>query len=160
MHRRPSRHALARWPGLLRLRDWQYIKTQRRWKCGECRRQFSVKVGTILEDSPVSLTKWLPTLWLLCDGKNGVSSYEIHRDLDVTQKTAWFMLHWLRLVLKDGLLAKLSGGPIEVDETWVGGMVRFALTTYTKTNRAKRRCRGYDPFCGSGRPLRVSQLYL
>ena len=102
-----------------------YIKTQKRWKCRECRRQFSVKVGTIFEDSPVSLTKWLPALWLLVNCKNGVSSWEIHRDLGVTQKTAWFMLQRLRLVLKSGLMGKLTGGPIEIDETFVGGNLKF-----------------------------------
>jgi transposase-like protein len=84
-----------------------YLKTQKRWKCRECRIQFSVKRGTIFEDSPISLKKWLPVLWLLCNCKNGVSSYEIARDLGVTQKTAWFMLQRLRLVLKVGSLGKL-----------------------------------------------------
>jgi transposase-like protein len=103
-----------------------YIKTQKRWKCRECRRQFSVKVGTIFEDSPISLTKWLPALWLLCNCKNGVSSYEIARDLGITQKSAWFMLQRLRLVMKAGVTAKFGGeggGPIEVDETFIGGKV-------------------------------------
>src|ERR1700731_2451217 len=77
-----------------------YIKTQKRWKCRECRIQFSVKRGTIFEDSPISLCKWLPAMWLLVNCKNGISSYEISRDLGVTQKTAWFMLQRLRLVLK------------------------------------------------------------
>jgi transposase-like protein len=104
-----------------------YIKTQKRWKCRECRRQFSVKVGTIFEDSPISLCKWLPALWLLCNCKNGISSYEISRDLGVTQKTAWFMLQRLRMVLKSGLMGKMgsNGGPIEVDETFVGGNQKF-----------------------------------
>jgi transposase-like protein len=100
-----------------------YLKTQKRWKCRECRIQFSVKRGTIFEDSPISLTKWLPALWLLCNCKNGVSSYEVARDLGVTQKTAWFMLQRLRMVLKSGLGAKMGGtdgGPVEVDETFVG----------------------------------------
>ena len=79
-----------------------YLKTQKRWKCRNCSRQFSVKVGTIFEDSPVSLTKWLPAMWLLANCKNGVSSWEIHRALGVTQKTAWFMLQRIRLALEDG----------------------------------------------------------
>ena len=82
------------------LRKPYYLKTQKRWKCRECRRQFSVKVGTIFENSPISLQKWLPALWMLVSCKNGVSSYEIKRDLGVSQKAAWFMLHRLRLVLK------------------------------------------------------------
>jgi transposase-like protein len=83
-----------------------------------------VKVGTIFEDSPISLKKWLPAMWLICNCKNGVSSYELHRDLGVTQKTAWFMLQRLRLVLKDGNASKLGGpgnGPVEVDEAYIGG---------------------------------------
>ncbi len=102
-----------------------WIKTQRRWKCRSCRRQFSVKVGTIFEDSPIRLQKWLPALWMLCNCKNGVSSWEIHRSLGVTQKTAWFMVHRLRLALQDGF-GKMSGdnGPVEVDETFIGGKAR------------------------------------
>jgi transposase-like protein len=103
--------------------DPYYLKTQKRWKCRECRIQFSVKRGTIFEDSPISLKKWLPALWLLCNCKNGVSSYEIARDLGVTQKTAWFMLQRLRLVLKDGNPSKL-GGTVEMDETFVGGKLK------------------------------------
>jgi transposase-like protein len=100
-----------------------YLKTQKRWKCRECRIQFSVKRGTIFEDSPVSLTKWLPALWLLCNCKNGVSSYEIARDLGVTQKTAWFMLHRLREAMKSESIIKMGGdgSPVELDESWVGG---------------------------------------
>jgi transposase-like protein len=103
-----------------------YIKTQKRWKCRACRRQFSVKVGTIFEDSPISLCKWLPALWLLVNDKNGVSSWELHRALGVTQKSAWFMLHRLRLAVQDKSLAKLpsDGGPIEIDETFIGGKAR------------------------------------
>ena len=117
-----------------------YIKTQRRWKCRECRRQFSVKVGTIFEDSPISLTKWLPALWLLCNCKNGVSSYEIARDLGVTQKTAWFMLQRLRLVLKVGFMSQVpsEGGPVEIDETFVGGNQKFMH----KDKRARYNSRG------------------
>jgi transposase-like protein len=105
-----------------------YIKTQKRWKCRECRRQFSVKVGTIFEDSPISLKKWLPALWLLVNCKNGISSYEVARDLGVTQKTAWFMLQRLRLVLKAKNMGTKfgsnDGGEVEVDETFVGGKVK------------------------------------
>lgn len=105
-----------------------YIKTQKRWKCRECRIQFSVKRGSIFEDSPISLTKWLPAMWLLVNCKNGVSSYELSRDLGVTQKSAWFMLHRLRLVLKATnqgfLVGSPEGGEVEVDETFVGGKVK------------------------------------
>jgi transposase-like protein len=103
-----------------------YLKTQKRWKCKECHRQFSVKLGTIFEDSALSLDKWLCALWMLVNCKNGVSSYEVSRALGVTQKSAWFMLHRLRFALqgKDG--GKL-GGPdsqIEIDETFIGGKAR------------------------------------
>lgn len=105
-----------------------YIKTQKRWKCRNCRRQFSVKVETIFEDSPIPLQKWLPALWMLISCKNGVSSYEIHRALGVTQKSAWFMLHRLRLAMKaETLRTKLGGtdgGPVEVDETFIGGSLK------------------------------------
>jgi len=106
-----------------------YLKTQKRWKCRECRIQFSVKRGSIFEDSPISLTKWLPAMWLLVNCKNGISSYEIHRDLGVSQKTAWFMLHRLRLVVKtpdtNFQLGGTDGGEVEVDETYVGGKPRW-----------------------------------
>jgi transposase-like protein len=104
-----------------------YLKTQKRWKCRVCRKQFSVKVGTILEDSPIPLQKWLSAMWLLTNCKNGVSSWEIHRALGVTQKTAWFMLHRIRLGMKEdygrGPLNKIGGegSEVEVDETFIGG---------------------------------------
>jgi transposase-like protein len=105
-----------------------YIKTQKRWKCRSCRRQFSVKVGTIFEDSPISLKKWLPAMWMLVSCKNGISSWELHRALGVSQKTAWFMLHRLRVALKPKDLGyKLGGtecGGVEVDETFVGGKLK------------------------------------
>ncbi|HJX83277.1 MAG TPA: IS1595 family transposase, partial [Candidatus Angelobacter sp.] len=103
-------------------KDHWYLKTQRRWKCKECWKQFSVKVGTIFEDSPVGLDKWLLAMWMLGNCKNGTSSYEIHRAIGVTQKTAWFMLHRIRLAMKNGSLEKLGtdGGSVETDETFVG----------------------------------------
>src|SRR5205823_12746202 len=88
-----------------------------------CRKQFSVKVGSIFEDSPISLSKWLPAMWLLVNCKNGVSSYEIARDLGITQKSAWFMLHRLRLAIQAKSFDKL-GGHVEVDETFIGGKSR------------------------------------
>lgn len=95
------------------------------WQCKnkECRKQFSVKVGTIFEDSPLPLQKWLPVLWLLANAKNGISSYEIHRAIGVTQKTAWFMLHRVRLAMQTESFCKLQG-EVEVDETYIGGKAR------------------------------------
>src|SRR5258708_26168050 len=77
-----------------------FLTTRRIWKCRECKKQFSVKVGTIFEDSPLGLDKWLPALWMLANCKNGISSYELHRALGVTQKTAWFMLPRIRLAMQ------------------------------------------------------------
>jgi transposase-like protein len=127
-----------------------YIKTQKRWKCRECRRWFSVKVGTIFEDSPISLKKWLPALWLLVNCKNGVSSYEVSRDLGVTQKTAWFMLQRLRLVLKQTHTHTIGshwGNPIEVDETFVGGLMKNMHRKRAQALRAQTpidRMEGYE----------------
>ncbi len=92
--------------------DTALIPTRGLWRCRnrECKRQFSVKVGTIFEDSPIGLDKWLPAVWMLVNAKNGVSSYEISRAVGVTQKTAWFMLHRIRLAMKAGGFDKLTGG--------------------------------------------------
>jgi transposase-like protein len=100
-----------------------FLQKRRIWKCGSCRKQFSVKVGTIFEDSPLPLDKWLTTVWLVSNCKNGVSSYEIGRDLRVTQKSAWFMLHRIREAMQDKSATKL-GGEVEVDETFIGGKAR------------------------------------
>ena len=106
-----------------------FLKTRRIWKCREkeCRKQFSVKTGTIFEESPIPLDKWLMAIWLVVNCKNGISSYEIHRDLKVTQKSAWFMLHRIRLALRDGSWSKMggSGTEFEVDEAFVGGQPKF-----------------------------------
>jgi transposase-like protein len=100
-----------------------WLATQKRWKCYSCRKQFSVKVGTIFEDSPIGLDKWLCAFWLLVNCKNGVSSYEVARDLDVTQKSAWFVLQRLRFVLKDVTPVKMggTGTPVQMDESFHGG---------------------------------------
>lgn len=97
-----------------------FLKTRRIWKCGECRRQFSVKVGTVFEDSPLGLNKWLPALWLLANAKNGISSYELARALGVTQKTGWFMLGRIRLAMQSRSFQKMNG-TVEVDESFIGG---------------------------------------
>ncbi len=102
-----------------------YQTKSRRWQCSShhAKRQFSIKTGTILEDSPLGLEKWLPCVWLVTNCKNGVSSWEIHRALGVTQKTAWFMLQRARLALQGKNSGKLSG-QAEVDETFIGGKAR------------------------------------
>ncbi len=94
--------------------------TKRLFRCTQCNKQFTVKRGTIFEDSPLGLDKWLMAIWMIANCKNGVSSYEIHRALGITQKSAWFMLHRIRLAMKTGTFQKLSG-EVEVDETYVGG---------------------------------------
>jgi transposase-like protein len=101
-----------------------FLLKQERWQCSNNhpKRQFSIKVGTIFEESPIGLDKWLPCVWLVTNCKNGISSYEIHRDLGVTQKTAWFMLHRIRLAMQNENPEKLSG-EIEADETYVGGKI-------------------------------------
>ena len=102
-----------------------FLKTRRVFKCTTrpCRKQFSIKVGTIFEDSAVGLDKWLPVVWMIVNCKNGISSWELHRALGVTQKTAWFMLHRIRLAMQSGTFEKLSG-KVEVDETFIGGKAR------------------------------------
>jgi len=106
-----------------------FLKSRRIWKCmaKDCHKQFSAKTGTIFEDSPIALDKWLVAVWLVVNCKNGISSYEIARDLKVTQKSAWFMLHRIRVALDRGSFMKIGGedgGPVEVDETFIGGKVK------------------------------------
>lgn len=92
-----------------------------RWQCKDCKKQFTAKAGTIFEDSPLPLTKWLPAVWMLANSKNGISSCELARALGVTQKTAWFMLHRIRVALHEGTFTPMSG-TVEADETYVGGL--------------------------------------
>ena len=102
-----------------------FSEKHNRWQCNvhHSLRQFTAKTGTIFEDSPLGLNKWLLAMWQVVNCKNGVSSYEIHRATGVTQKTAWFMNHRIRLALRMGSLAKMSG-EVEVDETFIGGKAR------------------------------------
>lgn len=100
-----------------------FIKTRKVWFCSGCKKQFSLKVGTIFEDSPIGLDKWMRAYWVLCNSKNGVSSCEIARTIGVTQKTAWFMMHRIRSTMHDDCIAKLSG-EVEADETFIGGKAR------------------------------------
>lgn len=117
-------------------KDVVYLTKQRRWQCKSvhAHRQFSVKVGTIFEDSPISLGKWLIALWMEANSKNAISSHELHRALGVTQKTAWSMLHRIRLALQHGTFTKLTG-EVEVDETFIGGRAR-------NMHPGKRRAKG------------------
>lgn len=101
------------------------IKTRKMLRCNTkgCRKQFSYKVGTIFEDSPLGLDKWFVAVWCITNAKNGISSYELHRALGVTQKTAWFMLHRVRVAMQEGSFVKLEG-TVESDETFVGGKAK------------------------------------
>lgn len=123
--------------------DVRPIATRKTWECKHCtsKKQFSVRVGTIFEDSPLSLDKWLSTIWMIANAKNGVSSYEVHRAIGVTQKTAWFMLHRIRLAMQTGTFEKFKGD-VEADETFIGGKGRYMHLS--RKNRAIRDgARGY-----------------
>ena len=97
-----------------------FLKTRLMWTCLECRKQFSVKVGTIFEDSAIGLDKWLCAMWMVANCKDGVSSYEVARALEVTQKTAWFMLHRIRYAMHHGTINKMTS-TVAADETFIGG---------------------------------------
>jgi transposase-like protein len=109
-------------------KDVLFLEKYERWHCRAKHEapQFTLKTGTVMEDSPIKLEKWLPAFWLLANCKNGISSYELHRALGVTQKTAWFMLHRIRMAFDNEIPSQLggNGGPVEIDETFVGGKVR------------------------------------
>lgn len=125
--------AIRRWPdgkvvcpGCGSEKISQFNPKRRTWKCGShhAKREFSVKVGTVYEDSPIPLDKWLTATWMLSNCKNGISSYEIARDVKVTQKSAWFMLHRIRLAMQDDFFGSKLNGEVEVDETFIGGKAR------------------------------------
>jgi transposase-like protein len=118
-----------------------FIKTRRIWFCYGCKKQFSLKVGTIFEDSPITLDKWMLTMWMLANCKNGVSSYEIARNIGVMQRSAWFMLHRIRKAMELGSISSLMGGPgssVEIDESFVGGKMKNMHKAKAKKIRAMR----------------------
>jgi transposase-like protein len=104
----------------------KFNPNRRLWQCSShhSKRQFSIKVGTIMEDSAIGLDKWLTAMWLITNCKNGISSYEIARDVKVTQKSAWFMLHRIRLAMQDEFFGSKLRGEVEADETFIGGKAR------------------------------------
>jgi transposase-like protein len=117
-----------RWPNgvecpICDSKELSYLSTRRVWKCKACKKQFSVKVGSIMEDSPIGLDRWLAAIWLIANAKNGISSCELARSLGMTQKSAWFVLHRIRKAMQNGSLEQLSGY-VEVDETYIGGKAR------------------------------------
>jgi transposase-like protein len=121
--------AMIRWPeGVICPRcghdETSFVKTRRLWQCKGCRKQFTIKTGSVMEDSPIGLDKWLPAIWMIVNAKNGVSSYEIHRALGITQKSAWFLLHRIRLAMQAKTFNRQLSGHVEVDETFIGGLAR------------------------------------
>ena len=104
----------------------KFSDKRRTWTCAKhhAKREFSIKIGTVMEDSPIPLDKWLTATWLVTNCKNGISSYEIARDVKVTQKSAWFMLHRIRLAMQDDFFGSKLAGEVEVDETFIGGKAR------------------------------------
>jgi transposase-like protein len=105
--------------------DVRFISTRRLWECKakHARKQFSAKVGTIFEDSALPLDKWFVAIWCIANCKNGISSYELGRSIGITQKSAWHMLHRIRLAMKVGSFEKMNG-ECEADETFVGGKAK------------------------------------
>ena len=141
--------ALRRWPDGMPVcpvcgrKDAKFLANQRKWQCKSVHhhRQFSVKVGSIFEDSPIPLQKWLPAVWVIVNCKNGISSYELHRALGVTQKTAWFMLHRIRLAMQSRTFRKMRGD-VEADESFLGGAAKFMH--FGKKKRVVRGTGGMD----------------
>ena len=134
--------AQLRWPnGIIctqcKSKEVSFLSTRRIWKCKACKKQFSVKVGTIFEDSPLSLSKWLCAIWMIVNAKNRVSSYEIHRSIDVTQKTAWFMLKRIRLAMQTGSFERLSG-EVKINKTPIRNKSRQWSRCLTKMKSSKR----------------------
>ena len=134
-----------------------FLEKYSRWHCREKHDapQFTLKTGTIFEDSAIGLDKWLTAMWMIVNAKNGVSSHEIKRSLKVTQKTAWFMLHRIRLSLKESRGGFKLGGPdteVETDETFVGGrkknMHKDRALRYEQKggqHKARRLCKAFSP---------------
>ena len=105
-------------------KEYSYLTTRRLWKCKACKKQYSVKLGTIFEDSAIPLDKWLVSIWLIANAKNGISSYELGRAVRISQKSAWHVLHRIRLAMQIGNFDRFDG-ETETDETFVGGTGRF-----------------------------------
>ena len=128
-----------------------FIKTRKLWFCYACQKQFTLKVGTIFEDSALGVDKWMIAIWMVCNCKNGISSYEIHRALGVTQKTAWFMLHRIREAMGDSAPTKM-GGPgseVESDETYIGpNPMRMHKDRRKRVERLRGQQRRGDTYTG------------
>jgi transposase-like protein len=150
--------AAMRWPdgqvfciGCGEIGNTIWLANQKRYKCRGCKKQFSVKVGTIFHDSPLGLDKWMVAMWMLANCRNGVSSCEIARTIGITQKSAWHMLHRIRKAMTDINSEKMGGnGPIEVDETFVGGKV--------KNMHKSRKVKGMSYAAGNGKTIVMGML--
>ena len=128
-----------------------WLANQKRWKCRGCKKQFSVKAGTIFHDSPLGLDKWMVAMWMLANCRNGVSSCEVARTIGITQKSAWHMLHRVREVMTDASSEKLGGsGPVECDETFIGGKMR--------NMHRSRRVKGLNYSAGNGKTIVMGML--
>jgi transposase-like protein len=138
--------------------DVSYLPNAKVYKCygKHPKQKFSLKVGTVFEDSPIGLDKWLPVMWLVVNSKNGISSWEIHRAMGVTQKTAWFMLQRARLAMQDDRKGGKLSGEVEIDETYIGGKARnmHRSVKARKTRRQGRRRCGKDRRPGLARTRR------
>jgi transposase-like protein len=151
--------AAMRWPdgeiacmGCGEIGNTLWLANQKRWKCRGCKKQFSVKVGTIFHDSPLGLDKWMVAMWMLANCRNGVSSYEIARTIGITQKSAWHMMHRIRKAMTDVSGDKLGGNgtPVEIDETFVGGKV--------KNMHKSKRVKGLSYAAGNGKAIVLGML--
>ena len=152
--------AAMRWPdgqiscmGCGEVGNTLWLANQKRWKCRGCKKQFSVKQGTIFHDSPLGLDKWMVAMWMLANCRNGVSSYEIARTIGITQKSAWHMLHRIRKAMADESGTKLGGAgsvPIEIDETFVGGKV--------KNMHKSKKVKGLSYAGGNGKAIVMGML--
>jgi hypothetical protein len=138
--------------------DVSWLPNAKVFKCyaKHAQQKFSLKVGTIFEDSPLPLQKWLPVMWMVVNCKNGVSSWEIHRSIGVTQKTAWFMLQRCRLAMQDGLSGGNLGGEVEIDETFIGGKARN-MHKNVKRERARKTKSG-SLQAGQGKAIVMGML--
>lgn len=119
--------------------EHSFLSTRQLWKCKSCKKQFSVRVGTIFEDSPIALSKWFVAIWMLANCKNGVSSYELARAIGVTQKTAWFMLHRVRAAIKAKSFNRKLAGIVETDECHIGGLIGNMHKARAEKVRAGRK---------------------
>jgi len=151
--------AIRRWPdGVVTCPTCNSVKVKfgekrRTWTCSahHVKREFSIKIGTVMEDSPIPLDKWMTATWLVTNCKNGISSYEIARDVKVTQKSAWFMLHRIRLAMQDDFFGSKLGGEVEVDETFIGGKAR-------NMHKSRKVGRGFEKRGGTGKTVVMGML--